>query len=121
MRRAEVFVLGVSLAVAGFAIWSLIDGGMAEGPSSPALDTAAVEAAPPALPEVVELVGAVPPPPSVEALPAAISTVLAANGHTEMLARADLERELAPSIVAVLIANDVVLRLADSGTGGEGP
>ncbi len=121
MRRVEVFVLGISLAVAGFAVWSLIDGGTAEGPSSPSLDTTAVEVAPPRSQEVIEVVADTPPPPPVEALPAAISTVLAANGHTEMLARGDLERELAPSIVAVLIANDAVLRLADSGTRGEGP
>lgn len=116
MRSSELatLVLGAALAV------YVLSGVMAEATREPEPASALpVAAERPAEPVVVESVEPAPPPPTIAELSPAVSSVLGAQGHTDLVLRSDLEAELPASVVGVLIDHDVVLRIADTADGPE--
>jgi hypothetical protein len=119
MRRFESIFLTLGAALAVYAVWGVIGATAPEAvaPVAQIPPVVATTAAPET--EVIEVVAPVAPPPQVEALPSAVSDVLGANGHTELVTRSELQSQLPPSVVAVLIENGAVLRLADDGSAPE--
>ncbi len=112
MRRWEIPVAAVSL-VAAFA---LLNGGRAADVAEPVAPVVAEASAPAQRPaEQAEGPALKPQPAVVEGLPAAVSDVLAVNGHTEFVERSILVEQLPPAVVAVLIEHGAVLRIADEG------
>lgn len=110
MRRVELFAIVVGLAVAAM----MLVGTVSASQSAPAEQSAEfAPQSPVAVEESVEVVVPPPPPPVVDALPASVAGALAANGNTELIARDELEALLPASVVAVLMEQDAVLRVAD--------
>jgi len=108
-RRIEFGVLVVSFGLAGYAFWGL--GGFA--PDDRMVDPPSVTA-PVAIEVPAEVVEVVEPTiPSIDVLPESVSQLLAENGNASLMERSTLEEALPASIVAVLVDEGVVLRVAD--------
>jgi hypothetical protein len=108
MRRFEVLALLGAMLLAAVMLLPLV-----AGSDEPVGVAAEPVNAPPPVAAVVDVTVPEPPSPLVPSLPDAVADVLASNGHTEFMSSVELETQLPPAVLALLIERDVVLRVAE--------
>jgi hypothetical protein len=112
MQRSEILVVGAGLLLAGFVLWKVVMP-VSEQPSTevaaPAVPVTAPATPVLATPTVPE------PEPGLGGVPESVASALARAGHTEFVGTVDLESQLPPSVVAVLVEAGATLRVPEVG------
>ena len=110
MQRSEILVVGAGLLLAGFVLWKVVMP-VSEHPST----EVAAPAVPVTAPATPVLATPTVPEPGLGGVPESVASALARAGHTEFVGTVDLESQLPPSVVAVLVEAGATLRVPEVG------